>query len=147
MSQAHAPAGGFHETHAEVRYVDTDQMGYAHHSCYVVWLEMGRIAWLRDAGCPYSQLEAQGILMPVVNLEMRYLSPGRFEDRLVIQTRMASCSRASVVFENRVLRAEAEPGKRTLLMEGKVELACVGRDGKVQRLPNELRARLENARA
>ncbi|MCW8133903.1 MAG: acyl-CoA thioesterase [Planctomycetota bacterium] len=147
MSHAHAPAGGYHETPVEVRYVDTDQMGYAHHSCYVVWLEIGRIDWLRAAGFPYGKLEEQGILMPVVKLDLRYHTPGRFEDQLIVQTRMAECSRASVAFENRVLRQESEAGKRTLLAEGRVELACVGRNGRVQRLPDDLRARFESVRA
>lgn len=130
-----------------VRYVETDQMGYVHHSCYVAWFEMGRIAWLREHGVPYGQLEAQGILMPVVHLDLRYYVPGRFEDQLVIQTRLAEIGRASIGFENRVERENGEADKRILLAEGKVELACVGRDGKVKRLPNDLRAFLEKRHA
>lgn len=147
MNEPNASTGGYHEVRAEVRYVDTDQMGYAHHSCYVAWCEMGRIAWLRDRGTPYGQLEARGVMMPVIQLSLRYLAPGRFEDQLVIQTRLAEFGRASVVFENRVLREEPADARRILLVEGRIELACVGRDGRVQRLPNDLRARFGGSTA
>ena len=140
MNAPNAPPGGeTSETHIEVRYVETDQMGCAHHSACVAWFELGRVAWMREHAFPYRKLEADGVLMPVIGLNARYLLPARFEDRLVIQTSLAELGRGRVVFENRIQRIEAEPqGQRTLLIEGRVELACIGRDGRVQRLPKEL---------
>lgn len=142
MSTLPAPAGGgYLETPAEVRYAETDQMGYAHHSVAAVWFEAGRVAWMRAHGFPYRRLEEQGVRMPVVRLSVRYHRPARFEDRLAIQTRLAALGRSRVAFENRVLRREDDQGvTRTLLLEGRVELACVDRAGQVQRLPEDLRA-------
>ncbi|MCK6474296.1 MAG: acyl-CoA thioesterase [Planctomycetes bacterium] len=143
MGDAISPAGGgYQETRSEVRYGETDQMGYAHHANAVVWFELGRVSFMRAVGLPYSAVEARGLLMPVVRLELRYHQPGRFEDVLIIQTRLAELGKLRVVFENRVLR-EAPGGERTLLAEGRVELACVGRDGKPVRMPEDLRAGFE----
>ncbi|MCZ7646733.1 MAG: acyl-CoA thioesterase [Planctomycetota bacterium] len=143
MNDREAPEASYHETRTEVRYAETDQMGYAHHACAVAWFELGRVAWMRELGCPYRELEARGILMPVVRLDLRYVAPGRFEDNLVIGTRLLELRRARVVFENRVER-EASDGARELLVQGAVELACVDREGRIQRLPGDVRARFES---
>ncbi len=129
-----------HELRTEVRYGETDQMGYAHHSVAVCWFEMGRVGWMRAVGMPYKDLEKQGYLMPVVRLNLRYHKPAHFEDPLVIQTRLIDLGCATVTFENRVLRVEDEGGaeKRVLLVEGVVELACVDRAGRIRRMPHEL---------
>ena len=63
MSNAISPAGGgYHETRSEVRYGETDQMGYAHHANAVVWFELGRVSFMRAVGLPYSAVEARGLL-------------------------------------------------------------------------------------
>jgi acyl-CoA thioester hydrolase len=119
---------------SEVRYGETDQMGYAHHANAVLWFEMGRVAWLRQRGLSYRELEANGVLLPVVGMNMRYHTPGRFEDPLAIQTRLIDLGKTRVTFENRVLRVESQ--KRVLLIAGTVELACVDRSGKIRRVPD-----------
>jgi len=149
MRKQSAPEAEYHETRTEVRYVDTDQMGYAHHSCYVVWFEMGRVAWMRAHGLPYGDLEARGLLMPVVRLELNYLQPGRFEDQLTVHTRLQDLGLASAVFENRVCRVTPGTHDSAVLAKGRVELACVDRSGRVQRLPEDVRQcfQLREARA
>jgi acyl-CoA thioester hydrolase len=127
----------------EVRYAETDQMGFAHHSTAAVWFELGRVGWLRERGLCYRKLEGEGILLPVVRLDIRYLAPARFEDLVTIQSRITEVTRVRVVFANRVLREEY--GQRTLLAEGEVELACVNRQGRPQRLPQEVQATLTRA--
>ncbi|GMV79343.1 MAG: thioesterase [Planctomycetota bacterium] len=142
MSLFAASPGSFHETRTEVRYAETDQMGYAHHSVAVSWFELGRVTWMRDIGCPYRDIERRGVLMPVVKLELTYHAPARFEDQLGIRTRLLELRRATVIFENRIERIEPE-GRRTLLVVGRVELACVDAAGKVQRMPKDLQAAFE----
>jgi acyl-CoA thioester hydrolase len=127
---------GCDEATTEVRYGETDQMGYAHHATAVLWFEYGRVHWLRKRGLSYRDLEAAGVLLPVISIAMKYHAPGRFEDQLVIQTRLIELGKTRVVFENKVMRAE-ESGGRTLLVSGKVELACINRSGKIQRVPKE----------
>jgi acyl-CoA thioester hydrolase len=68
-----------------VRYAETDQMGIAYHANYLVWCDMARTAYLREHGHSYAALEASGVLLAVVNAEVRYRSPARFEDRLTVR--------------------------------------------------------------
>ncbi|HEY3321165.1 MAG TPA: thioesterase family protein [Planctomycetota bacterium] len=134
---ADAPGAVFNEAFTEVRYGETDQMGYAHHSTFVFWFELGRVHWLREYGLSYRKLEASGVLLPVTAMTIRYHAPGRFEDPIVIRTRLAKVTKVRVVFENEVLRVEKD-GSRTLLASGSVDLACLDREGRVQRLPKSL---------
>ena len=124
------------EVHTEVRYGETDQMGYAHHANAVLWFEMGRVAWLRQRGLSYRELETNGILLPVIGMNMRYHAPGRFEDPLAIQTRLIELGKTRITFENKVMRVESA-SERTLLVAGTVELACVDRTGKIRRVPDD----------
>jgi acyl-CoA thioester hydrolase len=140
MNATNASPDRVHELRAEVRYAETDQMGFAHHSTAAVWFELGRVGWLRAAGLYYGKLEATGVLLPVVRLDIRYLAPGRFEDQVVIQSRVIEVTRVRVVFANRVLREDS--GRQTVLAEGLVELACVNRQGRPQRLPDDVHATL-----
>lgn len=123
------------ETQTEVRYGESDQMGYAHHSVAVLWFELGRVVWLRNYGMSYSELEKQGVLLPVVEMRIKYHTPGRFEEQIVIQTRLIHLGKTRVTFENRVLRLEKNGADRTLLVSGEVELACVDRTGRISRVP------------
>ena len=128
---------GSDETRIEIRYGETDQMGYAHHATAVLWLEYGRVHWLRKRGLKYRDLEANGVLLPVVNLSIKYHAPGRFEDQLAIQTRLVDLGKTRISFENKVYRVENE-STRTLLVTGTVELVCLNKSGRIQRLPAEL---------
>ena len=143
MNDTNASPGHLHEMRVEVRYAESDQMGFAHHSAAVVWFELGRVGWLRDVGLSYRKLEEDGVLLPVVRLDVRYLAPARFEDLVVIQSRVIEVTRVRVVFANRLLREEY--GQRTLLAEGEVELACVNRQGRPQRLPQNVQVTLVKA--
>jgi len=124
------------ETQTEVRYGESDQMGYAHHSVAVMWFELGRVVWLRNHGMSYSDLEKQGVLLPVVEMRIKYHTPGRFEEQIVIQTRLIHLGKTRVTFENRVLRVEKNGADRTLLVSGEVELACLDRAGRISRVPS-----------
>jgi acyl-CoA thioester hydrolase len=143
MNNTNASPGHVNEMHAEVRYAESDQMGFAHHSTAAIWFELGRVGWLRDMGLSYRRLEEEGVLLPVVRLNIRYLAPARFEDVVLIQSRVIEVTRVRVVFANRVLREEY--GRQTVLAEGEVELACVNRQGRPQRLPQEIHATLTKA--
>src|SRR5437762_7643323 len=124
------------EAWTEVRYGETDQMGYAHHATAVLWLEYGRVHWLRKRGLSYRDLEAAGILLPVVSMALKYHAPGRFEDQLVICTRLVDLGKSRVFFESHIYRAEPGGG-RTLLVSASVELVCVNKTGRIQRVPAE----------
>jgi acyl-CoA thioester hydrolase len=78
----------FHfSTEVTVRFVETDAGGIAHHSAYIVWFEVARVAYLAEFVGGYQALRDQGIESPVVELSVRYLSPARFDDRLRVYAR------------------------------------------------------------
>ena len=133
---ANAPwSAPYDETLTEVRYGETDQMGYAHHATAVLWFELGRVCWLRRHGLSYRELEENGVLLPVVEMSMRYYTPGRFEDQIAVQTRLIELGKTRVGFENRVLRVEKSGTEKTLLISGRVDLACIDKQGKIRRVP------------
>lgn len=119
-----------------VGYVDTDQMGVVHHSVYVVYFEEARLAYLREAGLPYRDLEERGILLPVVELRVRYRRPARLEDLLAIHVRVEDLHRHAFTLSYRIFREE------TLLVEGWTKLAAMNREGRLIRLPDDLLAAL-----
>ena len=71
-----------------VYYYETDKMGIMHHSNYIRIFEETRIHFLSEAGMPFSEIEAQGILMPVLSAECRYLRPLRFGDTFTVELRI-----------------------------------------------------------
>jgi acyl-CoA thioester hydrolase len=112
-----------------VGYAETDQMGVAHHGAHVVWLERGRVEALRDRGVRYRDLEERGVIMPVHRMEIHYHMPVRFDDLLIIETRLAELTRVRCVFVYRVLEADTE----RLVAEATTELALCDREGRPHR--------------
>ena len=76
-----------HKTEITLRYAETDQMGMIHHSAFVVYLEEARIAHLAALGLPYHQMEAEGVLLPVIRLEIDNQKPARFGQTIAIFSR------------------------------------------------------------
>lgn len=79
-----------------VRYTETDQMGFAHHSHYLNYFEMARIEWLNSIGFSYAGLERQGIVMPVVSANINYKSPAYFDDLLRIKLSIEEMPKATI---------------------------------------------------
>ena len=112
-----------------VRYCEADPMGYLHHSNYFVYFEMGRTELLRAQGGNYRQMEEQGLLMVVVNLDCKYRQPAHYDDLLTLRTRIARVTPAKLEHQY-VLSRDG-----VVLAEGHSVLACVDRNGQVQRIP------------
>ena len=121
-----------HRLELRVRYAESDQMGYAHHGAYVIWLESARIELMRAQGESYRELEAAGVLMPVVECTVRYRRPLRFDDEVVLATSVAKSGPSRLTFTTRILQGE------TLCAEGEVTVATVDRGGKPMRLPERV---------
>ncbi|MGA3066416.1 MAG: thioesterase family protein [Tepidisphaeraceae bacterium] len=115
-----------------VRYSEVDAMGYLHHSRYLQYFELGRIELLRTLGFSYADLERQKIYFVVVKAEIRYKSPVRFDEELTLTTRL---SRQTPVRHEHTY--ELRRGQ-TLLAEGTTTVACVGPDGQLRPVPEEL---------
>src|SRR5262245_46654986 len=85
-----------HRIEIRVRYPECDPMGVAHQAAYPVWLEIGRTELLRQGGVSYQQLEADGVFFAVVELEIKYKSPARYDDVLALETRITGTGRARI---------------------------------------------------
>ena len=126
-------------TETRVRYPETDRMGVAHHSHYLVWFELGRTELMRDLGCPYGVLEDRdGVFFPVTSVGADYRSPARYDERLAIDTSIEHVGGARVRFAYRV--TSTDDGRE--LATGFTEHGATGRDGRPTRIPESLRSRL-----
>ena len=88
-----------------VRYNETDQMGFAHHSNYLNYFEMARIEWLNKIGFSYAALERQGIVMPVVSVQINFKSPAFFDDPLTIKLFVNEIPKASIKIDYIIINA------------------------------------------
>lgn len=76
-----------HTTHKRVRYGETDQMGYLYYGNYCLLYEIGRVEAFRELGVSYKYLEEElKIMMPVINVESRFIKPAKYDDLLCIKT-------------------------------------------------------------
>jgi acyl-CoA thioester hydrolase len=76
------------ETKIRVRYGETDQMGFLYYGYYALYYEVARAELIRELGYPYSDMEKDGTVMPVVKVQAKYLRPARYDDLIRIQTEM-----------------------------------------------------------
>ena len=81
-----------------VRYAETDQMGIVHHSNYPIWFEAGRTDFIRKMGMPYSKIEEAGILLPLIELRCFYRGAARYEDEIVVKTKIKESSLTRITF-------------------------------------------------
>lgn len=91
------------ESRTRVRYKETDQMGIAHHSNYIVWFEIGRTDLCRATGFPYAEIESRGFILVVTEIGCRYRTPFRYDDEVMIRTSVASAASRAIAFEYELL--------------------------------------------
>lgn len=113
-----------------VRYQETDQMGVVYHANYLNWLEIARTEWIRELGIPYSQLEEKGLLLPVTDVQIKYIQPARYDDVIDVLLRIVDYSYLRVGFEYDVYRSI----DNLLLLTGTTRHVWVNRDWKPVRL-------------
>jgi acyl-CoA thioester hydrolase len=122
-----------------VIYGDTDQMGVVYYANYLRFFEASRNEFLRAKGARYRDVEEQHrIRLPVIEAHVRYKQPARYDDLLVVEAEITEMGRASARFEYRVVRGE------DLIATGHTVHACIDFDGRVQKLPEALVARLKS---
>lgn len=73
-------------TEIQVRYSETDQMGVVYHANYLVWMEIGRTVLIEDLGFKYADMEKDGILAPVTDIEVSYKKPCRYGEKVTVKT-------------------------------------------------------------
>jgi acyl-CoA thioester hydrolase len=95
-----------HETRLRVRYAETDAMGVVYHSNYVVWMEVGRVELFRSMGVRYRDMERDGVLLAVAEVNCRFLSPARYDDEIIVKASVAEVNKRMIHFEYELRVAE-----------------------------------------
>ena len=116
-----------------VRYAETDQMGVAYYANYFVWFEVARTDWLRAAGLTYREMEADGVLLPVIEARCEYKSPARYDDALSVSAVARVVSLARLAFDYEVT------GPTALIAVGSTVHATVDRTGRPIRMPARIK--------
>ncbi len=116
-----------------VRYFETDQMGFVYYSHYLVWFEAARTDLLKKKGLSYKKFEEMGYFLPVSEAHCKYISPGHYEDDIIIETWVEEIKRASLRIAYRVLREKDSQ----LLAKGYTIHPCINKNRKIVPFPEE----------
>jgi acyl-CoA thioester hydrolase len=116
-------------------------MNVAHHGSYAAWLEAARTELLRAGGITYAQMEQAGVFLVITRMAISYKAPARYDDLLVVATRVSGGGRARIDHAYEIWRdAEDGRGRSALLAIAETTLACVDTHGRPCALPDWLRA-------
>ena len=127
------------ETKIRVRYAETDQMNVVYHGNYAQYFEVARVESLRNLGISYKSIEEMGIMLPVVELNIKYLRPAKYDDLLTIKTMIKELpTDHRIQFDQEVYNEEGK-----LLTIGVVKLYFMDKDfSKRAEMPPFLREKL-----
>ena len=90
------------ETKIRVEYHHTDQMGIVHHSNYVKFFEVARTEWLRANGLTYAEMERRGVMMPIVDVAVKYRNPALYDELLSVTAFVDEAPMARMTFRYEV---------------------------------------------
>ena len=126
-----------HETLVRVRYAETDQMGVVYYANYLVWMEVARVEFCKSLGFRYRDMELEdGVLLAVIEAHCRYLHPARFDEEVIVETRIAEANSRLVEFAYEMRLADS--GRK--LATGSTRHIFCNREMKRVRLPEKYRA-------
>ena len=86
------------EIKLRVRYSDTDQMGYVYYGRYASFYEVARVELFRNLGFSYKKLEEEGVGMPVIDLETKYILPIKYDEEITIKTSIKEIPSSRIIF-------------------------------------------------
>ena len=118
-----------------VSYGETDTMGFLYNGEYLHLFERARSKFMRDRNMSYADVEAKGLLLPVREAYVRYRSPAKYDDKILVRARVSEWGRASIRFEYEIRAAE----DNRLIATGYTHHPCVKRDMKPVPVPEWLK--------
>jgi|ERR1044071_1333875 acyl-CoA thioester hydrolase len=116
------------------RYSETDQMGIVYHANYLPWCEIGRTELIRRLWRSYADLEAEGVLLAVTEVNLRYHASAKYDDLIRVVTTLVQVRSRGVGFEYQVQRVE-DDGSTTRLASARTDLIAIDRGGTPVRIP------------
>lgn len=131
------------ETRVRVRYAETDQAGVVYHSNYLIWFEVGRVELCRDYGFNYREMETNAdAFLPVTECRVKYRVPAKYDDELIVRSRILSLRSRAISFAYEVLRA----ADKTLLAEGETHHIVINSQGRARAFPPEFAEKMRGAK-
>lgn len=94
-----------HTTNIRVRYGETDQMGVVYHGNYAQYLEVARVEWLRSIDISYKEMEDDGVMLPVVNLNVNFKKPAIYDEVLSISTKLREKPGLKITIDQEIYNA------------------------------------------
>lgn len=113
----------------KVYYSDTDAYGVVWHGSYLRWLEAGRVELCEMLGHNLIELENSDIVMPVINLNIRYKASAKLNDNIIIETKISKFNGMSVTFSQAIRSAET----LKTFVKAEVEVVAISKEGKLYR--------------
>ncbi|ERJ11205.1 acyl-CoA thioesterase [Haloplasma contractile] len=107
----------------EVRYSETDQMGVVYHANYLTWFELGRTKFFQDLGYHIMDLEQKGIIFPVREINIEYLTACRYGEVIIVETSVKKFSKIKTVYQHVIKNKDGE-----LKARGESTVVCVQKD-------------------
>lgn len=107
----------------KVRYAETDQMGVVYHANYLVWCEIGRTKIIEDIGFKYADMEREGVLSPVINVNFSYKYPARYGETVEVRTWVEQYTGVKIVYGYEVVNEEGKT-----CVTGSSEHVCVDKE-------------------
>ena len=129
----------FNKIEFRIRYADTDHFGVVYYSKYLDWMEAGRTEILRDNGINYAQLEDENKFAPVVHLEIDYMDSPKYDDIVVLETKIEKIGNSSVTFSYEI---KSKEGK--LFAKATTVNVFITKDREKVNVPKTVRKILEN---
>ena len=128
------------ETNIRIHYALTDQMGVVYHGHYAQFYEIGRTEAIRQIGYSYKDIEAMGIIMPVVDIHSRFLRPAKYDDLITVKTTLREIpTHHKIIFHSEIYNQNDE-----LLNTGDVTLYFMhAQSMKRCNMPDELKEKME----
>jgi acyl-CoA thioester hydrolase len=137
MEKQNQPAR--HRSSIRVRYAETDQMGVVYYANYYVWMEIGRVEFVRSRGISYKEIEEQtGLRLAVTESRCRYLAPARYDQEILIDTWVAASTSRVIEFEYELRLA----GEERLIAKGSTRHMWLNREWRPSHLPEQYAAGL-----
>ncbi len=129
-----------HEVRIRVRYAETDKMGVVYHANFFIWMEVGRVEFMRSLGFEYKQMELEADChLPVVDARCRYKSPAYYDEEIVIRTELRNVRGSLIHFGYAIVRQH----DGTVLAEGETTHLVVNSTMEKRSLPEQYRAAFE----
>jgi acyl-CoA thioester hydrolase len=125
-----------------VRYAETDQMRVVYHANYLVWCEVGRTEYIRSAFASYAEVERMGVALAVVEANLRFHAPARYDDLITVTTSLREARSRTITLDYVITNSET--GEK--LVTASTTLASTDPAGRLVSMPADLRSALERSR-